>query len=362
MSIYIHSIQTINPEHKYDQLNVREFVKSQYPENSVQQKLAHRVYTHSGIKTRYSVISDLKNPEDLYFFDAIEGDQYSFPKTKKRNRIYTEQSKNLLLDVSNETINKSTFTKDQITHLITVSCTGFYAPGPDYYLVKELNLNPKVERLHIGFMGCYAAFTAIKMAKHICVANPEAVVLVADIELCSIHLQMKNNIDTIVANSVFADGAASFIVSNQKADEALEIIDLDTVITSEGEEDMAWTIGNEGFDMKLSTYVPKILKNELGNSIFPFLEKNHIDQSDIDIWGIHPGGKSILEKSKQSLNLIDEHLDISYAILEQYGNMSSVTILFVLKEIITQKKSLKPFPAMAFGPGLTVEMGLFKMH
>jgi predicted naringenin-chalcone synthase len=324
------------------------------------QRLAHRVYAASGIENRYSAIPDVLEPTtETPFFNRTEKGEITLPTTKFRNDWYIQESRSLFVDVAQKALDDSIFEKEQITHVITVSCTGFYAPGPDYYIVKDLGLSTSVQRYHIGFMGCYAAFTALRMANTICEADEHAVVLLADLELCSIHLQFKEETDSIIAGSVFADGAAGVVLSAKKPVKGFSIIGLQTALTQQGEQDMAWTIGDNGFDMVLSSYVPKIIGAELSDVINPYLKKYNVAKDELSVWAIHPGGKAVLEKCEQALGLTKQQLSDSYAVFSHYGNMSSVTILFILQRILQQKESFV-FPAMAFGPGLTVEFGLFK--
>ncbi len=154
------------------------------------------------------------------------------------------------------------FSVADVTHIIFASCTGFTNPGPDYHIIRELGLNPGVERYTLGFMGCYAAFPALRMAGQFCEANPRAVVLVVCLELCSLHLQINDQPDSILANSLFADGAAAVVVSSRKPPPEIPAYRLQSfasALVTDGEADMAWDIGNEGFNIVLSSYVPEIL-------------------------------------------------------------------------------------------------------
>ena len=255
-----------------------------------------------------------------------------------------------------------------ITHVITVSCTGFFAPGPDYAVVRGLELRADVQRFHVGFMGCYAAFPALRMAKAFCEANPQANVLVICAELCTLHMHSSSDPDTIIANSVFADGAAAALVSAQPPSSGK------TTLTplGIGEAEMAWTVGDQGFDMVLSTYVPSIIESHIVGALVPLLAhsstptnpqareqtppQTHGEQ--VQHWAIHPGGRSILDKVQSSLSLSDAQLRPSREVLRLYGNMSSVTILFILADLLQTVGEGEQVCAMAFGPGLTVESGL----
>ncbi|MEX0779575.1 MAG: type III polyketide synthase [Balneolales bacterium] len=367
MSVFIHHIDTAVPEISYKQEFIRDLMKANVSDKRAVKSLIHRIYNHSSIKKRHSVIYDFNlNGYPPVFFDE-DGKALPAASTKTRNEVYMREAKSLYCNLAEKTIFKALgFGKKDITHVITVSCTGFFAPGPDYYIVKELGLKESTQRFHIGFMGCYAAFPALKMAKAFCEADPDAVVLVVSLELCTLHLQMKENLDFIISGSVFADGAASALVSARKPDKetrSLAISHLGTDITPTGEEDMAWTIGDTGFDMILSTYVPDIIKTNVKAIIEKQLGAANINGNDIAHWAIHPGGRAILDKIQHSIDLQDSQIASSRKVLSEYGNMSSATILFVLKDALANLNSTnnsQNLIAMAFGPGLTIETGIFE--
>ena len=288
------------------------------------------------------------------------------PSTKVRNDLYTIEARKLFSETARKVITGCPgMDFADITHVITVSCTGFFAPGPDFYIVQDLGLAPSTQRFHLGFMGCYGAFPALKMARAFCMSDPEAVVLVVCLELCTLHLEPSEHIDDIIASSVFSDGAAGAIVSArspEKSNRSLRIETLLSTIAPDSEGDMAWTIGDHGFDMVLSTYVPRILGANVSSIVESLLQKSARSFKDIDHWAIHPGGRAILDKVQEGLELEENALDLSRKILREYGNMSSATILFVLEEFLKSDRmsSGDTMYAMAFGPGLTVESALFE--
>ncbi len=364
-NIYIHGIETAVPETSYPQEQIGTVMLAQIDPESKGARLLRRVYKHSGIEKRHSVIRDYADGKhDGLFFDA-SSDSYKSPTTGARNDLYAVEARKLFREVSSRAIeNCEGINRTDITHVITVSCTGFFAPGPDYYIVKDLGLDPSTQRFHIGFMGCYAAFPALKMAEAFCVADTDAVVLIVCLELCTLHLQPSEEIDGIVATSVFADGASSAIVSaRQSAPEnaSLKIAKFLSTIAPNSEADMAWSIGDHGFDMVLSTYVPRILEANVASIVSTLLGEVGLEQKDIDRWAIHPGGRAILDKTETALSLNGDSLSASRRVLKDFGNMSSATILFVLKEILDSAASRadEKIFAMAFGPGLTVESALF---
>jgi predicted naringenin-chalcone synthase len=362
MPAYIHQISTAVPENFYTQEFAREFMKEHVAERDAHKRMLHRIYAMSAIDKRHSVITDFEDGAESGIYFDRSANRFLSPSTGKRNELYTREARRLFTTTARKTLVDSGFSSDQVTHVITVSCTGFFAPGPDYFIVRELGLSPAVRRYHIGFMGCYAAFNAIKMAESVCIENPEAVVLVVCLELCTIHLQNRSDTDAMISASVFADGAAGMVISSRPVEKnrpALEISKLETTLTPQGEQDMAWTIGDSGFDMILSTYVPDIIEANLDDLLRPLL-KPGAGTDAFSYWAVHPGGRAILDKVEQSLKLDKRQIAPSRQVLRDYGNMSSATILFVLEQILYHGESRdKPFVAMAFGPGLTVETGIF---
>lgn len=359
MPAYIHDIAVCVPEFFNHQRNIRELMKKHLAKDRRTSAIIHRIYAHSGIQKRHSVLEDFseKGTDGLFFNGTIKAN----PGTASRSKIYEEQAKILFCNTAKALLHQNPhISKESITHLITVSCTGFFAPGPDFEIVKSLGLNADIQRFHIGFMGCCAAFPALKMAEAFCVANSDACVLIICGELCTLHFQNKTEIDNLLSASVFADGAAGVLVSGRPSRKKhLKIEKLTTLLAQTGESDMTWKIGDTGFDMTLSTYVPDIIKNNLADVIQPFYDEFDVEKDNIDFWAIHPGGRAILDKIEHSLNLEPDQLAASRKTLAEYGNMSSATVLFVLKEVFGQQaRPGQRIMAMAFGPGLTIESGL----
>jgi predicted naringenin-chalcone synthase len=360
VSTFLHAIQTAVPEHSYTQEEASRVMLNALEPGSRASKLTHRIYAHSGIDKRHSVIADLRNGGG----DFIDKNgHFRSPSTGVRNEHYMRHARPLFEEAARKTLNAApAFDAADITHVITASCTGFYAPGPDFHLVRDLGLSPDVRRVHVGFMGCYAAFPALTMARAFCAQDPDAVVLVVCLELCSLHLEPSDEVDDILAFSVFADGAAAALVSNRKPAhaDALQFLSMDSTIAPDSEEDMAWTIGDRGFKMVLSTYVPKILEANIADVVDPVLDQSGLTRKDITHWAVHPGGRAILDKVRDGLHIDESHLTASREILRTYGNMSSATILFVLHRLLGTSQPGERVMAMAFGPGLTVETGLLE--
>ncbi len=312
------------------------------------------VYGRSKIDERYSVIPDFSLPEIDWKYFPVPDSTNLFPKLDERMKWYKQFAPLLAAEAIENTMED----RSGITHLITVSCTGMSAPGIDIELVKILGLAGNVQRTSVNFMGCYAAIHGLKIADAICRADKNAVVIVVCVELCTIHFQNNPTPDNIASSLLFADGAAAVLVvadDNKNAGHRLE--NFYSEIAMEGEEDMSWELSEQGFLMKLSSYVPKLIENHIERLLYHALQNSGRCREKIAAYAIHPGGKKILEATAKALAIDNDDLKIPYEVLRRYGNMSSATILFVLKEIFAggQVQEDKSIFAAAFGPGITIE-------
>lgn len=361
MPVYINNIATAVPTHFYKQDFLRDRMKEYVSDNRTTKSIIHRIYSNSGITKRHSVINDFRQNGHARFFFQKDG-SLAAPSTGSRNEVYSRHAKELFVEVARKLVNENaSIDAKEITHVITVSCTGFFAPEPAYEIVKKLGLSPSTERYHLGFMGCFAAFPALKMAKSFCEADDDATVMIICLELCSIHFQDSENTDNLISASVFADGGSGAIVSSRTPKNTGYRLDhFATSIADESEKDMAWTIGDTGFDMVLSTYVPDIIKSNLKEAVLPLFKNFDKPLQEIQNWAIHPGGRAILDKIEANFDLQADQLQASRSVLSDYGNMSSATIFFVLNRILQDPSDREESTlAMAFGPGLTIESGLF---
>lgn len=377
--VHLRGLSTVVPPTVLPQPAVRDVFAAQPGLNRLAQRIITTSFDVSGIERRYTVLEELtfdQRGDDPVFFDRTTGDLL-MPGTKARNDIYAVEATKLCLEAGRAAIASTPgIEASDITHVVTVSCTGFYAPGPDYMLVRDLGLGPAVQRYHLGFMGCYASIPALRTATQFCEADPDAVVLVVSVELCTLHLRSSNDPDTIVASSLFADGAGAGIVTArplEPGERALSLDRFETRITPVGEGDMAWKIGDHGFEMVLSNAVPSIIDDHITGALEPlFAPDEHLAEAlatdaaseHVAHWAIHPGGRSILDKVEARLGLTEQQLVPARATLRDFGNMSSVTVLFVLRNILDAADSADGdrVAAMAFGPGLTVESALLTVE
>lgn len=362
MPAFVHHISTLTPPFAYHQDFARDRLKDMAADERTK-RLIHAIYRRSGIETRHSVYGDFLPGEEGSLFKFDDQGVLIPPTTGQRNAVYAEWSRKMAVELAGKLLAEvEGFSKDEITHVIFASCTGFMNPGPDYHIIRDLDLPQSVERYTLGFMGCYAAFPALRMAAQFCEANPKAVVMVMCLELCSLHMQSNGHQDTILANSLFADGAAAAIVSARPPVPGRASYRLEGFISSlvsAGEADMAWDIGDQGFNIVLSSYVPDLIQSSLRPIVEDVFQQRGLELDHIDAWAVHPGGRAILDKVEQSLSLPKTALDISRQVLRDYGNMSSATVLFVLKEMLKAEAQDDALTcAIAFGPGLTVETAL----
>lgn len=360
MPVFIHNIAAAVPTTAYRQSFLRDLMLRQFEGRRRTQNLVRRIYDASGIERRHSVVQDLDDSADSPLFFCPERGTRT-PGTGERNGIYVRTSQRLAADAGRSLLEANDrVSAGDVSHVITVSCTGFHAPDPGFMLVRNLGLKPSTNRYNIGFMGCFAAFQGLQLARALCLADPAAVVMVICVEICSIHLQLDEAPDNIVSASVFADGAAGAIVSAQPPDgPCYRMEDFATAIAEKGEKDMAWTIGDHGFEMVLSRYVPAILETNLAEALQPLLPRIG-SYGDVRHWAVHPGGRAILDKVERGLDLPADRFASSRHVLANYGNMSSATILFVLRHLLEQPSAApeEPVITMAFGPGITIESGV----
>ncbi|WP_083513512.1 type III polyketide synthase [Curtobacterium luteum] len=351
MSATIRAIGTAVPQTTLGQSDVRDLFRSQTDTTRLAQRLIGAAFDGSAVDTRHTVLPELDPTADAGAFRDAAGALVS-PSTGSRNDAYRVLAPPLFVASAREALTRAGAAPSSITHVVTVSCTGFTQPGPDLDIVEQLGLRPSVFRQHIGFMGCCAAFPALRVAAAFVDADPDAVVLVVCAELCTLHVRTSDDPDQIVSNSVFGDGAAAALVAADGP--GLRIDDFATSVVSEGAGDMAWNIGDEGFEMVLSTAVPKLIGQHAGAAVAPLL--GDAPATSVPTWAVHPGGRAILDRTQEALGLPDAALAASRTVLREHGNMSSATVLFVLAEALgSGLEDGEPVIALAFGPGLTVE-------
>jgi predicted naringenin-chalcone synthase len=366
MSVYIHAIETLVSDVPGTQDEFRDFIKKYVldPNDRLTRMIVQRLYSNSGIETRQSFLREVyRHLDDGYnlFYDQ-DNDVTKTPTTRERNEVYQIEARKAVQTVAERIVTKNGWNPDEITHVITVSCTGFYSPGPDMDVVNHLGLKRTTAKYHLGFMGCHAVYPAFQLAQQICEANPNAKVIVVSIEMCTLHLKFDTSVDSILSASLFADGAAAALISAEKpqTEHFYEMHTLKTISAPVGTKDLLWNVGDTGFDIVLSTEVPKIIGKHIPELIQDLFSEIPITPDEVDVWALHPGGRAIVDEFQKAMNVVPEKITYSREVLRKYGNMSSATILFVMKEWLGNAKG--NVVGVTFGPGLTVETGHFTLH
>ena len=359
-------IATASPPYKVLQTKATDELKKRMADRPAISRMIDSVSIHSGIDSRYFVIPDGIDSADDKFYS--KDGNYIKPGTKPRMTEYERWSKILTVEAAQKLLLVNEVDPAKINRLITISCTGFFAPGLDYHLINTLKLPRTIKRTHIGFMGCAASligFNSVLEAMNSAPGKDETNTLLVSVELCSLHLQTEPTKDNILANMIFADGAAAALFSNSpppKSKTLLKIISTQSILFDDSAEFMGWKVGDFGFEMLLSTELPKIILERAVPALKKIFEDFGINKEEIKHWALHPGGRAILDSLQNGLELTGEEMNPSRDVLKNFGNMSSSSILFVLKEIL-QTRIIKHNDlccAVAFGPGLTMEVALMK--
>lgn len=311
--------------------------------------LFDRMAARSGIGHRWSILppgADGASPVDPGGFYAVA----PLPGTGERMGLYAEAAPDLAMRAVEALGEQAEL--GAITHLVVASCTGFVAPGIDQIIAQRMGLAHSLERLLVGFMGCYAAVAALRSARHIVRSDPAARVLVVTVELSTLHLQEATELEPLLAMLQFGDGAAAALVTADPTGFALEAPFATTLPDSA--ELIRWDITDRGFAMHLSGEVPARIAAGLADPEFALAVTGGVDPGQVDGWAVHAGGRSILDAVERALDLPDDALAASRSVLEDVGNMSSATLMFVLERLLTGPQ-IERGVALAFGPGLAAE-------
>ncbi|APW64274.1 type III polyketide synthase [Paludisphaera borealis] len=352
----IAGIGTALPPHRILQSEAATIAKQFSCETPAQERLFGTLYRRAGVEGRNSIVlrtseGPLEGRQEFYGGDA--------PTTRDRMKRYEESAGALAVAASRTALDEAGTGPERVTHLVTVSCSGFYAPGFDVALIKRLELSRSVARTHVGFMGCQGALNGLRAARAFVEADPRSVVLLCAVELCSLHLQYGWDADAIVANALFADGAGALVVESGAADSTAcyRVVASASTLIDDSEDAMSWRVGDHGFTMTLSSRVPDIINGHLRPWLESWLRLHGLGLDDVGSWAVHPGGPRILSAFEEATGLDRAALEVSHRVLADYGNMSSPTILFILDRL-RREGGAKPVVALAFGPGLSVEAAL----
>jgi len=379
MSAAILGLGTSAPQHRIGREAATKYAEMMSCSEPVQTRKVAAVYRRSGVQRRGSVLLEesIGGSISQSFYHAATSPEDRGPSTLCRSQRYQQEAPGLAVESAAKALRCSGLSADQITHLVTVSCTGFSAPGIDIALIDELGLPLTTQRVQVGFMGCHGAINGLRAAQGLVAADPTARVLMSSVELCSLHYQYGYDADRIVSGALFADGSASLVLAPETSAEGsaargeprhpsinqLAPIGSATATGSylvpDSRDAMTWQIGNFGYEMTLRATVPGLIEAKLEGFLKPWLAAHGESVETIGGWAVHPGGARILTAVETALQLDPSELAVSRAVLAEHGNMSSATMLFILERFAAENRP-KPWLMLGFGPGLEIEVALIR--
>lgn len=368
MSLAIRAVGTALPPHTVSQSRVAELARTLCCRTERQAAMIPRLYGNAGIDTRHFVIGDdvvgdiingTNESQSVFVPSSATDDQG--PSTGERMACYAEAAPPLAVRAARTALERADLPAADVSHLVTVSCTGFMAPGVDVELIKQLRLPATVLRTHVGFMGCHGAINGLRVAQALVDAQPQACVLLCAVELCSLHFHYGWDPKKNVAGALFADGAAAVVGlrADPMSTETWAVLDSRSCLFPDAEDAMTWHIGDHGFEMSLSARVPGLIASSLRSWLAGWLAEHGLTIADVGSWAVHPGGPKILSAVEECLGLRHDALAASRAVLAECGNMSSPTVLFIL-ERLQREQARRPCVALGFGPGLVAEAALLR--
>ncbi|HEY2149035.1 MAG TPA: type III polyketide synthase [Pirellulales bacterium] len=376
MTLTLLGIGTAEPAYSIAQQEAAELASTFSQSTPQEAQTLQALYRRTRIDRRGSVLLEQpegSSPRQTFMPPAASEDDLG-PTTGARMERFAEEAPPLALAAARTALGQSGVAAGEITHVITACCTGFAAPGFDLRLIKGLKLSPGVARTHVGFMGCHVALNALRVAAAFAAADPTARILICATELCSLHYRYGRGSDKLVANAIFADGAAAMVCGasdrkqtngdgggrvDRSTDGHWQLVANGSHLFPGSEDAMAWRIGDHGFEMSLSPRVPELIAAHLRPWLESWLGGCGLALADVATWAVHPGGPRIVGQVAAGLGLTDEATAVSQQVLKECGNMSSATIVFILERLIAQVAP-RPCVALAFGPGLVVEAALFR--
>lgn len=356
MTFGILGVGTSVPDHRVPQEHWLALAKDLYRPTPLEERKLNALFRKSGVESRYTVVP----PEFAYRWaaDASQGIKKNFgATTQERMRLFEQFAAPLAVESSRNALKEAELRPDAVTHLITVCCTGFHAPGVDVQLIEQLRLSRETERVQVGYMGCHGAINALRVAQAICASDPQACPLICATELCSLHFQFHFDPQQIVGNALFADGSAALIGGSRRSRLDWRVKGTGSKLFPGSQEAMRWNIGDHGFEMSLSSQVPELIDEHLRPWLTEWLKQQGLSLQSVGSWAIHPGGPRIVQLVARSLELAPEQTSVSDDILREYGNMSSPTVLFIFNAL-RRARAPRPCVLLAFGPGLVAEVAL----
>ena len=359
MSFNILGLAALHPSYLVDQKAAAEFAYPLSCSSEKQQRTLSALYARTRIKKRSSVLLEETGGKPTHAFYRSPGNtKDQGPATSLRMQRYERFAGKIATRACRQALDRAALSPQEITHLVTVTCTGFYAPGFDFEIVRELGLPETIQRTQVGFMGCQAVLNALRIASAFAASDEMARIMICSVELCSLHFQYGWHPDRVVSNALFADGAGAIVgAADGTADpdgNLWKITGTGSKLLPNSADAMTWRIGDNGFVMTLSPRIPELIQRFLPGWIDDWLANFNLSRGQIASWAIHPGGPRILSAAQKALGLPETSTRVSRQVLSDYGNMSSATMIFILERLISEGAH-RPCVALGFGPGLTVE-------
>jgi predicted naringenin-chalcone synthase len=363
MDVKLLSVGVASPEHEVRQEDALALAQRICCTDDRQKRFAKVLYQHSCVDTRHGVLpveeADRWAPNGPWNAD---GSPNLGPSTEVRMEYYREHALPVAHRAAQQALDRSGCRPRDISHVVTASCTGFMAPGVDLGLITLLELAPTTQRVHVGYMGCHGAINALRAAHGLAHADAHNRVLVCAVELCTIHYAFQWSNERMLGNALFADGAGAVVLGVAKDSREDPCRNWRLAATGSylfpGTADaMTWSIGNHGFVMTISTELPRLIQENLGDWLSSWLDLNGLGVSDVNSWAVHPGGPRIVEAVESAMGLRREQTAVSREVLAAHGNMSSATVLFILQSLL-ERGAKPPCVVLGFGPGLVAEAAL----
>ena len=356
MPATIAGIATAVPPHRIHQDDSAEIARGYCCETKEQDRIFSAIFRLSGVETRHSVLLETDEGERAArqsFYGSAE------PTTRDRMKAYEEHAGPLAARAAAGAFDDAGIHPRRATHVVTVSCSGFVSPGVAHALIRLLGLDPDIARTHVGFLGCHGLLNGLRVARAFAEADPSACVLLCAVELCSLHFRYRWDPERMVANALFADGAAAMVVlpGSSASPSTYEILAQGSTTLPDCEDAMSWRVGDHGFTMTLSPRVPDLIGQYVRPWLSGWLGRHGHTPRSIGSWAVHPGGPRILSVFGETMGLERSDLQPSFRVLADHGNMSSPTLGFVLRNLC-EAGARRPCVAIGFGPGLAVEVTL----
>ena len=349
MSVKITAVATQLPPYTRSTAEIIPFLKVWLTgQEERNQRKVIKLFENAGVERRYSIM----DAEEVFLKTSLE----------EKNDIYKRETIKLAEDALVKALNKARLNPTDIDYIITVSCTGIMIPSVDAYLINRLEMKQDIVRLPVTEMGCVAGVSGMIYANNFLKANPNKRAVVIAVESPTSTFQIEDySMVNIVSAAIFGDGCACTILSSYQDEEGPEIIDDAMYHFYNAEHMMGFELKNTGLQMVLDKEVPEKIAAHFPKIVHPFLERNKLKIEDVDHLIFHPGGKKIVQTIEELFGALGKNIDHTKAVLKDYGNMSSATVLYVLERFMNEGAKKGDVGLMlSFGPGFTAQRLLLK--